>query len=870
VVRSHYSAATNFTLTTMESKGHIDSISTIVEAISKVLGLEVSVIKTIAKDKTFVMLGGDSLAAILVAAECQKEGISIPARVFLQVSTLEEAITKANTCARFLDIHSTDLPIHTLASPLLSPQFIETPTTISSSHSETGDDSSSCNTTITTPDLEVFNPLSCYTEQKIISATDLLDRLNSVEWTELQLALLRETSDNHERNILTIHKTYTGEWDAQFICDVWTSTILAEPIFQDLLIDLEISPQQLLPWKIIQVETEEDLQSQPDDEVLIQCPLSYLTVVQLASTSVTVVWRVHHSLMDGFSARILHDKISRNLLGREPSVSPGPSFKDAVRELGRLREERRDATTRFWEAKRAQFTCAVGNLSLNPQRVHDVPSSQRCINIVFPEAELAAAQAQTGFTSTVYFAAAWALTLGKFMDIDQLYFGMALSGRDLPILGATEVVGPLINILPLFVQLPREDDCTTSVTAFLQHIRDGILELTEFQHSGTTEGLVEQFTSIIATQFEEFEGAEQSMLGHLNVSDMQSGTPLSLIIQGQNRLQVFYSTAHYSEEDMNNVWSVFQNGMNRLLQGDDEKPLATAIQQDLMPLEMEQTIRRWSNCESLETLDESKGDDLVTLFESVVARQPTAVAVTRGHGHDISYDDFDQAAAAVARELSWVKPNEPVCVYADRSVNWLVAIFGILKAGGVYAPLDPSAPTSMRHANFTRSGARAILFPSSTSISEDTPPAGCMRIAIDNLVEKNKAQPQNNHVSTSYPRRRIARPDDLAYICFTSGSTGQPKAVQCTHKGLVAFQKDYVIRLAAKRGQTVAQVMSPVFDGSIHEIFSALTHGATLRLPSANMQDHPFAHLQDCDSAILTPSIANALDADQYPRLRNV
>ncbi|KAK7746797.1 NRPS [Cytospora paraplurivora] len=321
---------------------------------------------------------------------------------------------------------------------------------------------------------------------------------------------------------------------------------------------------------------------------------------------------------------------------------------------------------------------------------------------------------------------------------------------------------------------------------------------------------------------------------------------------------------------MSNVWSVFRNGMNCVLQGDDDMPLAYAIRQGLMPLEMVQAIRQWSNCESFETLDESKGDDLVTLFENVVARQPTAAAITYGQGQDISYDDFDQAAAAVARELRWVEPNEPVCVYAIRSVNWLVAIFGVLKAGGVYTPLDPSTPASVRHTNFIRSGARAILFPSSRYISTDTTPPDCLTMTVDDIVEKKKTERRQNNLAISYPTRRIARPDDLAYICFTSGSTGQPKAVQCTHKGLVAFQKDYFVRLAAKKGTVVAQVMSPVFDGSIHEIFSALTHGATLRLAEADTQDHPFAHLQDCDSAILTPSIANALDPDQYPRLRNV
>ncbi|KAK3299371.1 uncharacterized protein B0H64DRAFT_472513 [Chaetomium fimeti] len=315
----------------------------------------------------------------------------------------------------------------------------------------------------------------------------------------------------------------------------------------------------------------------------------------------------------------------------------------------RLREERREATRRFWESQRARFPDAANQLCLNLQR-STAQASQRSTAIPFPEARLAAAQARTGYMTIVYAAAAWALTLGTFMDADQVYFGMVLSGRDLPVPGALDVVGPLINMLPLSVQLPLlEGDRETSpssVGAFVGRIRDDILGLNEVSHSETTDGFDRQFASIMGTQFEVAKGAGQveSPPADSNCPDMQSGVPLSLIVQGHSGLQILYSTARYSEEDMNNLRSVFENAMDCLLQGDDdERPLAP----------------------------ESKGDDLMTLFEGVVGRQPTAVAVTRSQGRDMTYDDFDRAAAAVARELSWIGANEPVCVYADWSVNWL-------------------------------------------------------------------------------------------------------------------------------------------------------------------------------------------------------
>ncbi|KAI1643793.1 acetyl-CoA synthetase-like protein [Daldinia loculata] len=847
--------------------------SIIIRAISTVLGVSVDEIHYTADTTTFIKLGGNSLSAILISAECQRKGILIPAGVFLRISTVKEVITTAASLAQ------------RISRPI--PTIIVTEDTSDDVNGDISGDEASIYTAITTPDPETedLSLFSCGKE--VITAESLLSTIDTTEWTEPQLLLLRETSQNHKLNILTIHESYTGDWNAQDVCDAWANTILAEPIFKDLLRDLDVLPQQLLLREIIQVDNEADFQRDIHHAIHATGPISKLTVVQSSSPSASgetakstaVVWRIHHAFMDGYSARILRDKITRTLRGGEFGVPAGPSFRETVRSLGVLREERSESTRRFWDNKREQFSAAIGELRLSPQRIAktaEVPP-QKSVTIQFPSEQLAEAVTRTGYTTTVFFAAAWALTLGKFVDSDQICFGVVFSGRDLPIPGAFDVVGPLINILPLFVQIPTKGD-ETSVETFLRRIHDDILDLNNVQHSDTTEGFDRKFHSIMATQFEcDEEEVPSPIPVDRNRPDMRSGIPLNIVIEEECRLQMLYSTSYFADEDMNNLQSVFKNSMNCLLQGNDANRLVSSVNDALLPQDMEKTIRDWSNCASFETLDESKGDDLVTLFENVVARQPNDLAVIHGE-LEVSYDDLDQAAAIVARKLSWIEPNEAVCVYADRSVNWLVAIFGVLKAGGVYAPLDPSAPVSVRQANFIRSGARAVLVPSrATSQSvvssrkeeDDAAPFQCLVLGVDDILAADSAQARNGF-SAYYPRRRIARPDDLAYICFTSGSTGQPKAVQCTHKGLVAFQKDRIIRLGASKGVVVAQIMSPVFDGSIHEIFSALTHGATLRLASPDHQGDPFSHLRDSDAAILTPSIAKALDPNQYPRLKNV
>ncbi|KAK8001050.1 hypothetical protein PG991_013272 [Apiospora marii] len=842
------------------SKSDIDSTPTsddyvpdVLQAVSKVLGVSTIEIDQAADGTTFVKLGGDSLSAILISAECERKGISIPASFFLRVASVKAILKEIASEAKPLAVPLTTKPL---------------PVSLDISEE---------------PHHDVV--LSC--QDDILTVDDLLGRLDANEWTELQLLLLRETADNRRRNILTLYQHYPDPCQVEDVCKAWEDTILAEPIFQNLLLDMKVSAEQLLSRKVIQVGTEDDHQREAYAAAHACDSISRLTIITSARPSLSgprstaVIWRIHHAFMDGYSARIFVHKVDRTLRG-ERVAAGGPCFRETVRFLQMMQKERRETTESFWQDKSKKYPSASGKLVLSPQRTAKMTESkpQRSFAIEVPEKQMAAATAQTGLTSTVYFAAAWSLTLAKFMDLDQVCFGLVLSGRDLPIPGAYNVIGPLINILPLLVRVPTKSDGDINLEEFLGRIHDGMLELSNMQHSPVPEGANMQFDTILATQFG-YDGVEGLPPGQMPVDqhrlDMQSGIPLSLVLEQRCCLRAFYSPDHYKEEDMNNVRSVFQHTLNRLLLDGSRERLVSAIS-DALPTDLEERIRQWSNCASSETLDQSKDDDLVTLFENVVARYPNDIALIRGE-EKMSYNELDLAAAVIARKLSWIEPNEAVCVYADQSINWIVAIFGVLKAGGVYAPLDPSAPVSIQQANFIRSGARSVIYPSQAVASGSSGPMSegeapsmplpCLVLAVDKLLVAEGIRSCCGCLSL-YPRRRIARPDDLAYICFTSGSTGKPKGVQCTHKGLVAFQKDPVVRLGASRGVVVARLMSPVFDGSIHEIFSALTYGATLRLASSLANDDPFSHLQDSDSAIMTPSVAKALNPDRSCELYNM
>jgi gliotoxin/aspirochlorine biosynthesis peptide synthetase len=178
----------------------------------------------------------------------------------------------------------------------------------------------------------------------------------------------------------------------------------------------------------------------------------------------------------------------------------------------------------------------------------------------------------------------------------------------------------------------------------------------------------------------------------------------------------------------------------------------------------------------------------------------------------------------------------------------------------VYCALASDLPDRIRAHNFATTAARIFLTSDSSAASRAPP--NCLHRTIRGILAARSSENPYKVV-----RRHTPSPSSAAYVCFTSGSTGKPKGVICSHEGLVAFQNNLEVRLFAQPGVRVSQFMSPAFDGSIHEIFSAICHGATLVLPTG---DNVLQVLEMVTSAILTPSVADALDPGDFPRLKNV
>jgi amino acid adenylation domain-containing protein len=205
-------------------------------------------------------------------------------------------------------------------------------------------------------------------------------------------------------------------------------------------------------------------------------------------------------------------------------------------------------------------------------------------------------------------------------------------------------------------------------------------------------------------------------------------------------------------------------------------------------------------------------------FDEVAARQPERTAVTCGDTA-LTYAELRDRANSLAARLAalGVAPESLVAVCLERSVDMVVSLLAVLKAGAAYLPLDPAYPAE-RLAFMLDDAAPAALI----ARGESRDRLGAVVARLPFLT------PEEGRESPALTARRAALPENLAYVIYTSGSTGRPKGVQVTHaqasrlftvtRDLFDFGPDDVWTL----------FHSYAFDFSVWEIWGALLHGARL------------------------------------------
>ncbi|MFI0717403.1 amino acid adenylation domain-containing protein, partial [Streptomyces inhibens] len=250
----------------------------------------------------------------------------------------------------------------------------------------------------------------------------------------------------------------------------------------------------------------------------------------------------------------------------------------------------------------------------------------------------------------------------------------------------------------------------------------------------------------------------------------------------------------------------------------------------LLPGERKRLVAGWNDTEV-----SVPAGSLPGLFEAQVGRSPGAVALVSDAG-SLTYGELEARANRLARLLvgRGVGPESLVAVAVPRSAELVVALLGVLKAGGAYLPVDPEYPAE--RIAFLLADARPAIVLTVSELVDTLPECGIERLAVDSETARRDLAGLATAPLSDHERAAPLSKAHPAYVIYTSGTTGEPKGIAMPSGALANLLTWHRAALPGGTGQRTCQFTAISFDVSVQEMLSALMSGRTLCVPQDDVR----------------------------------
>ena len=573
---------------------------------------------------------------------------------------------------------------------------------------------------------------------------------------------------------------------------------------------------------------------------LAEAPLARFVCFQLNTDDCQLVWSYHHMLLDGWSTALVLNKLFECYIarcrGETVQLRPVRPYQDYIEWL--LEQDMERAET-FWRRFLRGFT-APTMLGIEHDTLDTNFAQEEQVLLVSPEQTSAVQQfvREQHLTLNTVLQGLWALVLSKYSGEQEVVFGTVVSGRPSELVGVESMVGLFINTLPVRVRIRPEQE----LLAWFQDLQQQQSELRQYEYSPLAQiqtwsdvpagvplfeslFVFENYPMLPGTEPPE-KGAHASIEMTAAQAVEQTHYPLNLIvIPGSSSLQLklLFAPTRFSAVAMQDLLHRLNVLLGHLLTHPQQRlghlSLLSVQERALL---VGQGQRRSGPYPAQATLSQ--------LFEEQVAARPEAIALGSGE-QQVSYTELDRRASslAVALRAGGVDAEVGVGICLERSVEQIIGLLGILKAGGYYVPLEPTAP--LERQRFLIQDAHVRLILSTRQHGERLMQVTLQDVPIWSLDAEDAPWLQKEKSPVECVRDAQA----LAYVLYTSGSTGRPKGVSVSQQAVVRLVKgNWFVELDERE---VVLYQAPLaFDASTLELWGSLLNGARLIIGAAELQ----------------------------------
>ncbi|MCP1135854.1 amino acid adenylation domain-containing protein [Paenibacillus polysaccharolyticus] len=556
---------------------------------------------------------------------------------------------------------------------------------------------------------------------------------------------------------------------------------------------------------------------------LSEAPLLRVGLVKIADNEHMLLMDMHHIISDGLSMNILIQEFCSLYQGLLlPEI--GIQYKDYA--VWQNSSEYKEAIAEQREYWLELFSRDIPVLDMQTEGVRPAIQSYNGASIDLQldqqlSLSLKRFATDNGATLHMLMMSAFYVLLYKYTGQEEFVIGTPIAGRDQEELKNT--VGMFVNMLPLrnkvsggqtFNQLLQECKLTALAAYDNQNYSfDDLVEQLHLQRDLSRNPLFDVVFALQSITQDVFSMGEDLKLNFHNFESRTAKYDLSMDILEQPdvvSISIEYCTDLFSKTMIGNLAKHYVNILKEIVERSEIKI------QELNMLTIEETSRILHEFNRTER-SYDREQTLHALFEKRSLLNPLEISLVYGDVK-ISYDQLNKRANQVAHILKdkGIARNDIVGILAGRSIDIIVAILAVLKAGAAYMPIDPDYPEERKNYMLKDSRAKLLMTTGITMAPDD------YNGAVINLDDESL------YKGVSHNLENVNEAQDLAYIMYTSGSTGNPKGVMITHQSVHNLSMYYHEMFDLSLHRNIVHMANVSFDASIVEIFPPLIYGATI------------------------------------------